>query len=303
MPPIAVILALITLIQWSFLAFLGTRLSHIPPFLLVGIALSVSGLTSSYTYRTWRIPFRTFSIGVWGIFGYHFFFFLALRFAPPIEANLINYLWPLLTVVLSPLFLKGYPLHLHHGLGAVLGLLGAGLIVSGGKLQLDIHHLDGYLLALCAAVSWSTYSLLTKKVPPFPTTAIGGICLFSGLISFGVYFMESCSFDAFSLLSLADWIYLVLTGLGPMGLAFFTWDAALKRGDPRIIGALAYLNPMLSTLNLVVWGGYSISWIAILAMLLIVSGAAMGSLDLFRKKAPMESNQTNHEPDRYFRRR
>lgn len=91
MPPIAVILALVTLIQWSFLAFLGTRLSHVPPFLLVGIALSVSGLISSFSCRTWRIPFRTFSIGVWGIFGYHFFFFLALRFAPPIEANLLNY--------------------------------------------------------------------------------------------------------------------------------------------------------------------------------------------------------------------
>jgi hypothetical protein len=72
--------------------------------------------------------------------------------------------------------------------------------------------------------------------------------------------------------------------VGPMGYGFFHLGCRIETGDPRIIGALAYLNPMLSTLNLVVWGGYSISWIAILAMLLIVSGAAMGSLDLFRKK-------------------
>ncbi|MDD5371256.1 MAG: hypothetical protein PHQ40_19410, partial [Anaerolineaceae bacterium] len=48
-----------------------------------------------------------------------------------------------------------------------------------------------------------------------------------------------------------------LIGLGYLGLAFFTWDAALKRGDPRIIAALAYLNPMTSTLVLVLLGGRS----------------------------------------------
>jgi drug/metabolite transporter (DMT)-like permease len=31
---------------------------------------------------------------VYGLFGFHFFLFLALRHAPPVEANLVNYLWP-----------------------------------------------------------------------------------------------------------------------------------------------------------------------------------------------------------------
>jgi len=39
-----------------------------------------------------------------------------------------------------------------------------------------------------------------------------------------------------------------------MGGAFYAWDAALKRGDPRVIGALSYLTPLLSTVNLVLLG-------------------------------------------------
>jgi drug/metabolite transporter (DMT)-like permease len=40
---------------------------------------------------------------------------------------------------------------------------------------------------------------------------------------------------------------LAAIGIGPMGAAFFLWDRAIKEGDPRIIGTLAYLTPLLST--------------------------------------------------------
>jgi len=42
---------------------------------------------------------------------------MALRLAPPIEANLINYLWPALIVLLSALLLKGHSLTWRHALG------------------------------------------------------------------------------------------------------------------------------------------------------------------------------------------
>jgi drug/metabolite transporter (DMT)-like permease len=41
-------------------------------------------------------------------------------------------------------------------------------------------------------------------------------------------------------------------GLGPMGVAFYLWDAALKKGDPRHIGVLSYLTPLGSSL-LLLW--------------------------------------------------
>lgn len=281
----AILLALGAIGLWSFLAFLGAQLSHLPPFLLVGIALCVCGLISAVRLRSWRVPWKTFIVGVGGIFGYHFLYFSAFQRAPAVEANLINYLWPLLIVLLSPLFLPGYALRLYHLAGAAVGLLGAGLIVTGGRLQLDLAHLDGYLLAAGAAFAWSSYSLLTKRLPPFPTGAVGGFCFFSGLFSLGVYWL-SVPWPFETALGFQDWVYLFLLGAGPMGAAFFVWDAALKRGDPRIIGSLAYLTPLTSTLVLVFLGRKPFTAVAALAMVLIVAGALIGSWDLFRRRQP-----------------
>ena len=110
MPLSATLLALTSILLWSFLAFLGARVNHVPPFLVVGIALCVSGLVGVIRLRAWRVPLKTFAVGVGGIFGYHFLYFSALQQAPAVEANLMNYLWPLLIVLLSPLFLPGYKL-------------------------------------------------------------------------------------------------------------------------------------------------------------------------------------------------
>ncbi len=291
MPPSAILLALVTILLWSFLAYLGASLSHVPPLLVVGIALCTSGLVGMVRIKDWRVPLRTLAVGVGGIFGYHFLYFSAFQRAPAVEANLINYLWPLLIVLLSPLFLAGYRLRPYHLLGAGMGLLGAGLIITGGEWKLAAispAYLAGYVLAAAAALTWASYSLMTKRLPPFPTAAVGGFCLASGLLSLGVYALSGTSFPI-SALKTADWLALLASGAGPMGLAFFTWDAALKRGDPRIIGSLAYLTPMTSTLVLVWLGGRTLSWVSIMAMLMIIGGAVLGSMDLWFKRRAKSS--------------
>ena len=284
-PMTAVLLSLVTILIWSTLAVLGSRLGHLPPFLSVGLALVVSGLVGLIRVKDWKVPMSTLAVGIGGIFGYHALLFTAFRFAPAVEVNLLQYLWPLLIVVLSPLYLRGYRLALHHVAGSLLGLAGAALVITGGKLKLESANLPGYLLALGAAFTWSSYSLLTKRVRPFPTGAVGGFCLASGVLSLGLFALDVVVFGApVPSITAKDSASLLLLGLGPMGAAFYTWDAALKRGDSRIIGALAYLTPLLSTLNLVLWGGKRLSGISTAAMGLIVLGAAVGSLDLFRRQ-------------------
>jgi len=279
----ATALALISVLLWSFLAYLGARVNHVPPILVLGVALCVSGLVSAVRLPDWRLPWGTFLVGVGGIFGYHFLYFSAFQHAPAVEANLINYLWPLLIVLLSPLFLQGYKLQPYHLIGALIGLSGAGLIITGGRFSLDIANLKGYLLAASAALVWASYSLMSKRLPRFPTAAVGGFCLASGLLSLAAFKLSGSAFEISSL-SGGDWLSLALLGAGPMGAAFFTWDAALKRGDPRIIGSLAYLTPMTSTLVLVLIGGSQLTLTSTIAMLLIVGGALIGSMDLWRKR-------------------
>jgi drug/metabolite transporter (DMT)-like permease len=146
-------------------------------------------------------------------------------------------------------------------------------VITGGRWTLSIAHWDGYVLALGSALIWSTYSLLTRRVPPFPTAAVGLFCVVSGLLALGAH----AALEAPYVPSAREWLLIGALALGPMGAAFFLWDAALKRGDARAIGALSFLTPLLSTLLLIATGLGRFSWTIALAAALIVGGAVLGS--------------------------
>ncbi len=262
---------------WASLASLATLLSNVPPFLLTGIGLVIGALVSLPSLRSgitpWKIPLKTLLIGVYGLFGYHFMLFLALQTAPAVEANLVNYLWPLLIVLLSPIFTKSLSLNFRYFLAAISGFAGAVLAITSGDSGFGFSSIEvGYFFALAAAVIWATYSLATTKVPRFPTAAIGLLALVSGVLAIGAHFL----FEPAATISTADWLLLLVLGIGPLGGAFYLWDAALKIGDPRRIGLLAFLTPLLSTILLVVVSGDSLSWQLLLATGLIIGGALLG---------------------------
>jgi len=281
---LAVLYALVSIALWSFLAYFGASLRHFPPLFVIGFALTLSGGLSLFRARNWKIPLKTLLVGIGGIFGYHFFFFSALHHAPAVEANLVNYLWPLLIVLLTPLFFPGTKLHAHHIAGGTLGFFGAALVITQGHLHFSPTYLPGYFLAFMAAVTWSCYSLATKRLAPFPSSAVGAFCLISGILSLSLFSFHGNLLPILSELTPRDMLNLTLLGIGPLGLAFFAWDAAMKRGDPRIIGALTYLTPLFSTLILVKLGGRILTPVSAIGMITIVSGAFIGTLDLFLHK-------------------
>ena len=273
------LLALGAIALWASLAALGVSLAHVPPFLLTGLGLlagSVIALPlSRFDFRQWRVPPTTLAVGVYGLFGYHFLLFMALQNAPPVQANLVNYLWPLGIVVMAPLFLPGMSLTPRHLLAALLGFGGAALAIFGGRPADPDAPLWawGYIPALMAAFIWSSYSLLTKRVKPFPTSAIGTFALVSGVLALlcHVWLEPAVS------LSGTDWALIALLGLGPLGGSFFLWDAALKRGDARQIGVLSFITPLLSTLALLALRGETPSLSVGLAALMIVSAAVIAT--------------------------
>jgi drug/metabolite transporter (DMT)-like permease len=145
------------ILLWSTLAALGLALAHLPPFLLTGCALVLGALPGSLRWRQWRVPARTLALGIAGLFGFHFLLFLALRFAPPVEANLVNYLWPLLIVVLTPLILPGWKLGARHLTAALLGLAGAALAIGVAPVSIDPRAALGFALAGGSALTWACY--------------------------------------------------------------------------------------------------------------------------------------------------
>nr|WP_315848740.1 DMT family transporter [uncultured Rhodoferax sp.] len=272
----ATALALAAIALWGSLAPLGVSLGHVPPFLLTGCGLLIGSLIGLVLSRgrvqQWKVPAPTLVLGVYGLFGFHFLLFIALRHAPPVQANLVNYLWPLGIVLMAPLFLPGMRLHGLHIAAAFLGFAGAALAIVGGR-DLQGGFAWGYLPALASAFIWASYSLLTRRVPAFPSAAIGLFGLVSGLLSLLCHALLETPVD----LSAHDWALLAAMGLGPLGGAFYLWDAALKRGDARQIGVLSFLTPLLSTLALLWLRGEWPSASVVLAAVMIVGAAVLGS--------------------------
>lgn len=243
------LLALAAIVLWGSLATLGVALAGVPPFLLTGIGLLIGGAIalplSRFDPRRWRVPGPTLAVGVGGLFGYHFLLFLALRHAPPVQANLVNYLWPLGMVVMAPLFLPGMRVRAGHLGAALLGFAGAAIAIvgRGGGPALDGGFHWGYVFAFGAALTWAAYSLLTRRLPHFPTVAVGGFAVLAGLLALACHAL----LEPAASLTAGQWLLIAVLGLGPLGGAFFLWDAAIKRGDPRRIALLAFLTPLLST--------------------------------------------------------
>jgi drug/metabolite transporter (DMT)-like permease len=222
-------------------------------------------------------PPAAWALGVAGLFGYHFLYFLGLSQAPAVEANLINYLWPLLIVVFSGL-LPGERIRWFHAAGVLMGLGGCWLLISGGGgTAFNPAHLTGYLAALGAALVWSGYSVLNRRFARVPSDAVGGFCGMTALLAFGAHLL----FEPTVLPSGWEWLAIVGLGLGPVGLAFFVWDHGMKHGDIRALGALAYLAPVLSTLLLVVAGRTEANETLLIACLLVAAGAALAGGELW----------------------
>lgn len=272
----ASLLALGAIALWASLASLSVSLAHVPPFLLTGLALLAGSLIalplSRLDLRQWCVPLPTLALGVYGLFGYHFLFFIALRYAPPVQANLVNYLWPLLIVVLAPVLLPGVRARGVHVLAACVGFAGAAVAIAGGK-TLEAGFAWGYVPALGSAFIWASYSLLTQRVAHFPTAAIGGFAVVSGLLSL----LCHVGLEPAVALSARDVALIALLGLGPLGAAFFLWDAALKRGDARRIGLLSFLTPLLSTLLLLLLRHEPPGGSVVVATVLIVGAAVVGT--------------------------
>jgi drug/metabolite transporter (DMT)-like permease len=190
-----------------------------------------------------------------------------------VQANLVNYLWPLGIVVMAPLFLPGVSLTARHVLAALIGFAGAVLAILGRGGTGETVWAWGYIPALASAFIWASYSLLTKRVRAFPTAAIGSFALASGLLSL----LCHAWLEPATALSARDWGLIALLGLGPLGGAFFLWDAALKRGDARQIGVLSFLTPLLSTLTLLWVRGEDPSASVVLAAVMIIGAAVMAT--------------------------
>ena len=282
----ATVIGFSAVLLWSLLAMFTAMSGSIPAFQLATMTFALGGALGAVSWpfrpgaaRALRQPLQVWALGVGGLFGYHALYFTALKSAPPAEAGLINYLWPLLIVLLSAL-LPNERLRVHHVAGALLGLTGTIVLFTGGRgFALASDYLPGFAAAFVAAFVWSSYSVLSRRFASVPTDAVVGFCLVTAMLSAICHL----TFEATVWPQTASqWAAVTALGLGPVGAAFYAWDLGVKRGDIRVLGALSYAAPVLSTAFLVLAGFAEPSATLALATALIAGGGVLAAKDMLR---------------------
>jgi drug/metabolite transporter (DMT)-like permease len=286
----ATLIGLTAILMWSLLAVMTVETGRVPAFQLAAMTFAIGGLSGCASWlvrpegaRALRQPLVAWLVGVGGLFGYHALYFLALRLAPPAEAGLLNYLWPLLIVLFSAL-LPGERLAPHHIIGALLGLAGTVLLISGNvTVHIARGQIAGLAAALIAAFVWAAYSVLSRRLASVPTDAVAGFCLVTSVLAAVMHMLlEQTAWPD----SAAQWLAIAGLGVGPVGLAFYVWDIGMKRGDIRVLGAASYTTPLLSTLFLILAGFAQATATLGLAALLIAGGGLIAAKDMiWRRKA------------------
>ncbi|MFL6838151.1 MAG: DMT family transporter [Bradyrhizobium sp.] len=287
-PRTATLIGLTAILMWSLLAVLTVATGKVPAFQLAAMTFAI-GAAVAFASWIWRPsaigalkqPLVAWVVGVGGLFGYHALYFLALRFAPPAEAGLLNYLWPLLIVLFSSL-LPGERLAPHHIIGALLGLAGTVLLFAGnGGSTFTPGQIPGLAAAFVAAFVWAAYSVMSRRLKSVPTDAVAGFCLATAVLAAIVHAMvETTVWPE----TMAQWLAIFALGVGPVGAAFFTWDIGMKRGDIRVLGAASYATPLLSTAFLMLSGFAKPTVTIAIAAILIAGGGLIAAKDMVSKR-------------------
>lgn len=275
------IFGILAILLWASLGLFSIITTNIPAFQLTAMSFFVASFIGLLLLKKQRVHVKelfkispkVWFIGITGLFGYHFFYFLAMKNAPAVEANLLNYLWPLLIVVFSAL-LPNEKLKWYHILGTLLGLAGAFLLVSkDGSFNFEVQYMWGYVFALIAALTWSSYSVISRTLSHIPTYAVTGFCMATVLFSTLCHLI----FEVTVIPSSLELFGALMLGLGPVGGAFYLWDYGVKNADIKLLGSISYFTPLLSTLLLVFLGYANFTLGVVLACFFIVLGSFVSS--------------------------
>jgi drug/metabolite transporter (DMT)-like permease len=286
----ATLVGFCAILMWSLLALLTAASGQVPPFQLAAMTFAIGGGIGAASWllrrgaaRSLRQPPEVWALGVGGLFGYHALYFMALRLAPPAEAGLISYLWPLLIVLFSAL-LPSERLRPHHVVGAAMGLAGTVMLFAErGGLSISPDFIPGYSAAFVAAFVWSTYSVLSRRFAAVSTDAVVGFCLATSLLAAVCHLLlETTTWPA----DFQQWLAVLALGIGPVGAAFYAWDVGMKHGDIRVLGAASYAAPVLSTLFLVLAGFAEPTASLALAAALIAAGGLLAAKEMIAKPVP-----------------
>jgi len=270
---------ILAIFMWGTLALLGANTVHIPAFQLLFLCFSISAvlmfvkriILKNKVFEKPKLNSAQWLVGVSGLFGFHFCYFMALKKAPAIEVSLIAYFWPMLLGLL----LSSRDQLLKSIIGSIVGFIGITFIIVGDAgFSFNQEYVQGYGLAFLCALMWAFYSWFQSRSNN-SADDIGWLSIAVALLSLIAHFVfESTQWQ----FSQNQWIAIILLGAGPVGGAFYLWDIGLKNGNKRLLASLSFCTPLISAIILSFAGLNSWSINILISLTLILLGALISNM-------------------------
>lgn len=278
----ATIFGVFSLLFWAAGAVLTTNLKSIPVFEILSIVFTISFALTAIKltyYQEWhklKQPLLVSIIGFLGIYGNDLLYIAAFKHAPPVQADLINYLWPVLVILFLGL-LPDERFSPKHLIATFLGFLGVYIAITNGHGISDIRfeYWCGYLLAFTDAVVWTVYTLVARIYKDRPVEMVGLYCGVGAVMSIYLHFhLENTLLPSFT-----QSLTLFVMGITTQGLAYFFWDYSVKNGRVKFLTTFSYFMPVISVLLLIAFGKGEFTKPVFEAMVLITLAMFVANLN------------------------
>ena len=259
--------------------------------IMLGATLAVPASRRSLARYTLRQAPALAVCGFTGVFLYNTLLYSALHSDAKdvVPYVIINYLWPIATMVFGVLILKER-LSWHVVLGGLVGFLGF-LVVQLARVRevgllADAKAL-GCLMALGAALAWGLFSTLARKwSDKYGLDPLSSMMLFvaAGTVFSVILFAPTARFGYI----FGRWdilLALVVLGGAAHGLTNILWLRAIKLAGAGRTAVVSYLTPVLSLAYLGLFHRqWPSKWYSVLGLALILAAVLLVELRRLRQE-------------------
>jgi drug/metabolite transporter (DMT)-like permease len=231
--------------------------------------------------RSFRQGAGLFSLGLTGIFLYNAIFFTSLKMTTATNGALIVAVNPLLTAVLSALWLRE-KVSPAQAVGLVISLAGVAVVIAKGSLSVltQLSFNRGDLIMLGAPLCWALYSILGKKVlsnfTPLAATAYASV--FGAALLVPAALIEHAALGGgWPHFSLLGWVAVLQLALLGTVIGFVWWYQGVKTIGTARAAAFVNLVPVFGALLAVLFLGERMLAAQLWGGVLVVLGVYFGS--------------------------
>lgn len=171
----------------------------------------------------------------------------AVKISQVSNVGLIVATAPIITALLAHFFTKGEKLNKNLFLGFIVAILGVFLVMFNGNFMLKLNPI-GDILALGAAVSWSVYSITTKKFgSKYNHLYLTRKIFFYALLTMTPFlFTSEFNFDTEKLLTFKSLSNLLFLGVVASSLCYVMWNFTVDKLGVIKTNNYIYLIPAIT---------------------------------------------------------